>query len=130
MKGSRLIVLILAGCGLMSMLASTVEAAPGYEFGVNNQRDFRSRRGFKTSGLATARGFGKRTVLPPFSSAPASSASQSYTYDVNEQHQQPSPLDDHPGNEELETYAILDTVHSFITRQRLDILCCHGFIPF
>ena len=104
MKGSGLIVLVLAGCGLM--IASSVEAAPGYEFGVTNQRDFRSRRGFKTVGLATARGFGKRTVLPPFS-AISSPVSQSYTYEAGEQRQEQTSADEHPGNDDLETYAPL-----------------------
>ena len=68
----KMIVLMLAGSCLMSALISTTEAAPGSsEYGGhvgtssinghNNQRDFRSRRGFKTVGLATARGFGKRS---------------------------------------------------------------------
>lgn len=93
MKGSGLIVLVLAGCGLI--LATTAEAAPGFEYGLNNQRDFRSRRGFKQVGLQTARGFGKRTILPAFSgfSSPSS-------YDQQQ-------TDEHPGNDDPETYARL-----------------------
>lgn len=119
MKGSGMFVLVLAGCGLM--LASAVEAAPGYELGITNQRDFRSRRGFKTVGLATARGFGKRTVLPPFSTV-SSQASQSYTNDAGEQRQEQSPTDDHSGNDDLETYAPF-LYDSFIARdaRSLDI---------
>ena len=71
MKGNGVFILVLAGWGLIGLLILTtaVEAAPGpTDYAVNNQRDFRSRRGFKTVGLATARGFGKRTPsLPSFS---------------------------------------------------------------
>ena len=66
MKGKGALMMVLAGWGLIGLMLSTtaVEAAPHpaeYTSSVNNQRDFRSRRGFKTvAGLATARGFGKR----------------------------------------------------------------------
>ena len=65
MKGKGALMMVLAGGGLIGLMLSTtaVEAAPHpaeYTSSVNNQRDFRSRRGFKTVGLATARGFGKR----------------------------------------------------------------------
>lgn len=74
MMNVKMIILMLAGSFLMSALILTTEAAPGLsEYGGhvgtssfnghNNQRDFRSRRGFKTVGLATARGFGKRSSL-------------------------------------------------------------------
>lgn len=68
MKGGNAFVLVLAGWGvlLILLISTTTEAAPAIainspEYAVNNQRDFRSRRGFKTVGLATARGFGKRS---------------------------------------------------------------------
>lgn len=79
-----MMILMLTGSCLLSALISTggAHAAPtaseyghglvgivgtggGGSSGSNNQRggggDFRSRRGFKTVGLATARGFGKRS---------------------------------------------------------------------
>jgi hypothetical protein len=66
MKGKGAFLMVLAGWGLIGLmiLTTAVEAAPHpadyTSSSVNNQRDFRSRRGFKTVGLATARGFGKR----------------------------------------------------------------------
>lgn len=72
MKGKGVFMLVLAGWSLISLLLLTtaVEAAPGpVEYSANNQRDFRSRRGFKTVGLATARGFGKRAPAPSSFSA-------------------------------------------------------------
>ncbi|KAI9552022.1 putative allatotropin precursor [Daphnia sinensis] len=80
MKGKGAFMLVLAGWGLIGLmiLTTAVEGAPhpaDYS-SVNNQRDFRSRRGFKTVGLATARGFGKR--------APALSTFTSFQ-DVSEQ---------------------------------------------
>jgi hypothetical protein len=69
MKGKGAFMIVLAGWGLIGLmiLTTTVESAPhpaDYTSSVNNQRDFRSRRGFKTVGLATARGFGKRAPSP------------------------------------------------------------------
>lgn len=65
MKGGG--VLLLAVLASLMMTLTTTDAAPptvsGTEYAVNNQRDFRSRRGFKTVGLQTARGFGKRASI-------------------------------------------------------------------
>jgi hypothetical protein len=88
----KMIVLVLAGSCLMSALITTTEAAPGSsEYGGhvgtssinghNNQRDFRSRRGFKTVGLATARGFGKRSS----SAMGGSSLTSSFHFPMDDQ---------------------------------------------
>jgi len=57
----------MLSCCLVGLLlsATVVEAAPGdsNRYIPNIKHDYRSRRGFKTFDMATARGFGKRSSL-------------------------------------------------------------------